>query len=135
MDADAPVLLFDGHCNVCNRAVDFVLSHEDSPALRFASLQSEAGRGLLARNGVTLPEGDPDTMILVEGDRVWTLSDAALRIAKRLRLPWRMGGWFLWLPRVLRDGAYRWFARNRYRWFGRSDTCRLATPEERARFL
>lgn len=135
MNADPPVMLFDGHCNLCNHAVDFVLSREASTELRFASLQSDAGRSLLARHGVTPPEGDPDTVLLVEHGVVWSHSDAALRVARRLRMPWRMIGWFGWVPRVVRDAIYRWIARNRYRWFGRSDTCRIATPAEKARFL
>ena len=135
MNADAPVMLFDGHCNLCNHAVDFVLSHERSPTLRFASLQSEAGRALLATRGVSLPDGDPDTIMLVDGDRVWQRSDAALRVARRLRFPWSFVGFFGWVPRVVRDGVYRFIASHRYRWFGKSETCRVATPAEKARFL
>lgn len=135
MTTSAPVMLFDGHCNLCNHAVDFVLSRESRPELMFASLQSEAGRALLTARGATPPEGDPDSVLLVEGDRVWSHSDAALRVARRLRFPWSVVGWFGWVPRGIRDGIYRWIARNRYRWFGRSDTCRIATPAEKARFL
>lgn len=135
MNADAPVMLFDGHCNLCNHAVDFVLSHESSPELRFASLQSEAGRALLAKHGVALPEGDPDTVMLVDGNHVWERSDAALRVARHLRFPWSVPGWFGWVPRFVRDGVYRFIARHRYRWFGKSETCRVATPAEKARFL
>ena len=135
MDADPAVMLFDGHCNLCNHAVDFVLTREATPSLRFASLQSDVGRALLARHGVAPPDGDPDTVMLVEEGRVWTHSDAALRIAARLRMPWRAISWFGWVPRALRDAVYRFVARNRYRWFGRRDTCRVATPAEKQRFL
>ena len=135
MDADGPVMLFDGDCNLCNHAVDFVLTREASAEIRFASLQSEAGRALLGRQGVTLPPGDPDTVLLVEAGTVWSHSDAALRVARRLRFPWRMIGSFGWVPRAIRDGVYRWIARNRYRWFGKSETCRVATRAEKARFL
>jgi predicted DCC family thiol-disulfide oxidoreductase YuxK len=135
MTAAAPVMLFDGHCNLCNHAVDFVLSHETAPELRFASLQSAAGKALLAERGVALPEGDPDTVLLVDGPTVWSHSDAALRVARRLRFPWSVVGWFGWVPRFVRDAVYRLIARNRYRWFGKSETCRVATPAEKARFL
>lgn len=135
MAADPPVMLFDGHCNLCNHAVDFVLTRESSMEIRFASLQSEAGRALLAKHGVTLPEGDPDTVLLVEDGVVWSRSDAALRVARRLRMPWRMIGWLAWVPRAARDGIYRWIARSRYRWLGKSDTCRVAAPAEKLRFL
>lgn len=132
---DPPVMLFDGHCNLCNAAVDFVLSHERAPEMKFASLQSEAGRALLAKRGVAVPDGDPDTVMFVEGDRVLERSDAAMAVARRLRFPWSVAGAFGWVPRALRDGVYKWIARNRYRWFGRKETCRIATPAEKARFL
>lgn len=131
----APVMLFDGHCNLCNGAVDFILSHERTPELKFASLQSEAGRALLAEHGIAVPEGDPDSVVLVEGGVAWERSDAALRIARHLTFPWSVVGAFGWVPRALRDAVYKLIARNRYRWFGRKDTCRIATPAEKARFL
>ncbi len=133
--ADPPVMLFDGHCNLCNGAVDFILTREKTPTLKFASLQSDAGRALLAKHGVALPEGDPDSVILVEDGVVWERSDAGLRIARHLTFPWSLVGAFGWVPRVVRDGVYKFIARNRYRWFGRKDTCRIATPAEKARFL
>lgn len=130
-----PVMLFDGHCNLCNGAVDFILSSEKAPSLKFASLQSDAGRALLEKHGVTLPEGDPDSVLLVEDGVVWERSDAGLRIARHLAFPWSLVGAFGWVPRAVRDGVYKFIARNRYRWFGRKDTCRIATPAEKARFL
>jgi predicted DCC family thiol-disulfide oxidoreductase YuxK len=138
-DFDAgPVVLFDGVCNLCNASINFVLDHErGGPAgeLRFASLQSEAARGLLAGMGRAVPEGDPDTIALVEDGRLFERSAAALRIVRRLRWPWRMLAAFVVVPRPLRDLVYRWVARNRYRWFGKSDVCRVPTPELRARFI
>lgn len=144
MSAD-PVVLFDGTCNFCDGAVQFVIDHERGSDLKFAALQSDAGRDLLER--VASPEearllqhgatgdGDPDSMALVEGGRVYTHSSAALRMARYLRWPWRGLGVFIVVPRFVRDMVYRWIARNRYRWFGKTDTCRVPTPELRARFL
>jgi predicted DCC family thiol-disulfide oxidoreductase YuxK len=131
--ADArPILLFDGVCNVCNATVQFVLAHEKSPELRFASLQSAVGAQLVAERG--LP-GDISTVVLVEGDRVSLRSSAAVRLMRRLKAPW---SWLalLWLvPRPLRDLGYDLFARVRYRLFGKRDSCMVPTPELRERFL
>jgi predicted DCC family thiol-disulfide oxidoreductase YuxK len=134
----SPIVLFDGVCNLCNAAVNFILDHERSGELRFASLQSDAARALLAEHGAPveqLGQGDPDTMVLLEGGRLFDRSAAALRIARRLRWPWRALAVFLIVPRPLRDLVYRFVARNRYRWFGKSDACRMPSPELRARFL
>ena len=140
-----PVVLFDGVCNFCNSMIQFVVDHERAPALSFAPLQSEIARGLLERvfgeeeakrlvRGAT-GEGDPDSVVLIEGGRGYTHSTAALRIGRRLRAPWRWLSALVIVPRPLRDLVYRWIGRNRYRWFGKTETCRIPTPELRARFL
>lgn len=143
--ADGPVVLFDGVCTFCNGAVEFILDHEKRAVLRFAPLQSEPGVALLEaaagasearalRAGAT-GDGDPSTMVLVEDGRVFTHSTAGLRIARYLRAPFSWAIVLLLVPRFLRDAVYRWFAAHRYRWFGREETCRVPTPELRARFL
>lgn len=137
----APILLFDGACNLCDAAVRFVLAHErDDPPeqrLRFAALQSPAAAALLRARGVDPPPpgAAPDTMLLIDGDQVHQRSDAALRVAAHLRWPWRALRALRVVPRALRDLGYRVIARNRYRWFGVHDTCLLPTPALRARFL
>lgn len=141
----AAVILFDGTCNLCDRAVQTVLDLERDHSLKFTALQSEPGRALLEAS--TTPEnaqrlregtrgdGDPDTVVLVEDGVLYTHSTAALRIARHLRWPWGWAAAFVIVPRPLRDVVYRWVARNRYRWFGRGESCRVPTPELRARFL
>lgn len=143
MSSDAPetnageartcIVLFDGLCNLCNAAVDFILRRDRAGVFRFAALQSEAGRALLARHG--LPDLDPGSMVLIEGGRAYQRSTAALRIARRLRFPWPLLAALLVIPVSLRDPVYGWIARNRYRLFGRRDSCRVPTDKERARFL
>ncbi|MBK8979112.1 MAG: thiol-disulfide oxidoreductase DCC family protein [Planctomycetes bacterium] len=132
---DPPVVLFDGVCNLCNGWVRFVLRHERSGAnpLRFAALQSEAGARLLAEHG--LPTDRLDSIVLIDGGRASQKSDAVLRLLRHLRQPWRLGAVFRIMPRFLRDAVYDLVARNRYRLFGRRDTCSIPTPETRARFL
>ena len=129
------IVLFDGVCNFCNASVQFIIDHDPAKRFAFAPLQSDVGKELLRERGVAAPDGDPDTIILVDGDRVHMRSGAALRIARHLAGAWKLLAAFLVVPWFLRDLAYVIFAKNRYRLFGRSDTCRLPTPEFRARFL
>ena len=128
-----PIVLFDGVCNLCSGAVQFIIRRDPAGRFRFASLQSPLGEELLARFGID--RGVTDSVILVEGDRWYKESDAALRIARGLGGPWKALGIFRLIPRPLRDAAYRLIARNRYRWFGKRETCWLPTPELRGRFL
>ncbi len=133
METAHPIVLFDGVCNLCNGAVQFILRCDPAGRFRFASLQSAAGEELQTRLGI-----DPkalDSILLVEGERWYRESDAALRIAARLSGPWKAVAVFRLIPGPLRDPIYRWIARNRYRWFGRQETCWLPTPELRGRFL
>ena len=129
------VVLFDGVCLLCDRLVGFLLAHDRHRRLRFAALQSDPGRALLERLGVAAPAGEPQTVYLVEGERLRERSDAILRALVLLGLPWSLAGACYLVPKPLRDGAYRFVARHRSRWFGRADACRRPTPEERARFL
>ena len=145
MADDAPVILFDGTCNFCDFAVHFVIDHERGGTLRFASIQSEAAAALLEHAASadqirSLSEGlhgrgDPNSVILVENGRIYTHSTAGLRVARYLRWPWSWLRVFWIVPRPLRDVIYRWFARHRYQWFGKTEACRVPTPELRARFL
>lgn len=129
---DGPILLFDGVCTLCDHSVQFVLDHDRTGAFRFASLQSAVGRELTQRCGL---DDGLDSVVLVDGDACHVRSEAAWRIARRLDAPWRWLAASRWLPRGLRDRAYDWVARNRYRWFGTREACRMPTPELRARFL
>lgn len=129
----APIVLFDGVCNLCNASINFIIDHDRKRRFRFAALQSEAARAALERAGAS--DDLPDSMILIDSRGVHTRSDAALRIASRLGLPWSLLAVFLALPRFLRDPIYACIARNRYRWFGRQNACRVPAPELRARFL
>lgn len=131
--SDAPVVLFDGVCNVCNGWVDFLLRHDRRRRLRFASLQSPLGR--VCNEAAGLPADDLDTMMLLDGGRLWTRSSAILRTLGMLGLPWSLAGVLFAFPAPLRDSSYGILVRNRYRWFGVSDTCRVPTPDERARFV
>jgi predicted DCC family thiol-disulfide oxidoreductase YuxK len=129
----APVVLFDGVCNLCNGSVQFIITHDPAAHFRFAALESEAARRLLGECELSGPL--PDSVALVEGGSVYTRSTAALRIARRLAFPCPLLYALIVVPRPLRDVVYNLIARNRYRWFGKRDACMVPTRELRARFL
>ncbi len=134
-NARGALILFDGVCNLCSVTVQFVIDRDPAAHFRFAALQSEAGAKALAEHGAAPVTGDPDSVVLIESAHVYTHSDAALRIARRLTGLWPVLFAFIVVPRLVRDAVYRFIARNRYRWFGRTEACRIPTPELRARFL
>lgn len=132
------IIVFDGVCAFCNGSIGFLLRHDKRQHYHFAAMQSEPGRRLLLDNG--LNPDDPASFLLVEYGpdsvpRVSSDSEAALRVLTGLGGVWRLASVLRVVPRGLRDGMYRWFARNRYRWFGRHDRCTIPAPEVRHRFL
>lgn len=129
---DMPIVLFDGVCNLCNGVVNFLIEHDPQHQFRFAALQSATGQRLLAEYPAL---ATIDSIVLIENDRAYVKSDAALYIARRLKAPW---SWlYLWrgLPRSWRDNIYDYVARNRYRFFGRMEACRVPSPALKALFL
>jgi predicted DCC family thiol-disulfide oxidoreductase YuxK len=140
-DDPAPVravIVFDGVCVLCNGWVRFLLRHDRLQRYRFAAMQGDAGRRLLADNG--LDPDDPMSFLLIEYDRgpvprISTDSDAMWRVLVGLGGAWRLAAAIALLPRGVRDRLYRLVARNRYRLFGRRDACLLPDTAERWRFL
>ncbi|HEV7351291.1 thiol-disulfide oxidoreductase DCC family protein [Telluribacter sp.] len=127
------IVFFDGVCNLCNGAVNFLIGQDKQQKLKFASLQSKAGEAVLRR--YNLPDTDYESFILLKGDKLYQKSDAALEVARLLGGVWWGLYVFKLIPRFLRDAVYSWIARHRYQWFGRKETCRLPTPELQGRFL
>lgn len=131
--ADGEVIVFDGVCLLCSGWVRFLLRFDRKRRYRFAAMQSDSGRALLARNG--LDPDDPVSFLLVTPARTWTDSDAIVRVLAGLGGAWRMAHALRLIPATLRDPLYRIIARNRYRWFGRRDTCLMPDASTRDRFL
>ena len=133
----SPVMLYDGLCGFCNRSVQTVLRYDRRGTLRFAALQSEYGQAVIARH----PElAGVDSVVFLETgggeeERVHVRSDAALRVAAYLGGAWKIFQAARLIPRPLRDLLYDTFARNRYKLFGKYDSCLLPAPEVRSRFL
>jgi len=132
------VILYDGLCGLCNRAVRLVLKRDRKGGFRFASLQSSAGREILARHGIE--PNALDTFYVVRdfglaGERVLSKSSAAVHVAARLGGVWQSAALLRVLPSRVRDWVYDTIARHRYRMFGRYDTCPLPEARYRARFI
>ncbi len=126
MQVKQPVILFDGICNLCNGTVDFLIKKDQKKQFAFVALQSDTGK-LLTRKFKIAPE--TDSVILIYQNRVYFESEAAIEIARMLPFPWKLGGIFRIIPKKIMDGLYRWIAKNRYRWFGKRNTCRITTDD------
>ncbi len=127
------IVLFDGVCNFCNYWVNFIIDRDNKNLFLFSSLQSKAGQELLKR--FKLPTDEFDTFILVDGDTYLTKSDAVISIARCLRGFPKALVLCKILPKFLRDLFYDLIAKNRYKMFGRKDSCRIPTAEEKSKFL
>jgi len=128
-----PVILYDGVCNLCNSSVDFVLSHDTTGRFRFAAFQSGAGQSLIRLCSTEQPLGK--AIILVQAGKCHTRSDAILEILGLLPGAWSLLGGLRLVPRPIRDWAYNFVSRNRYRWFGRRTVCRMTLHGFEDRFL
>ncbi len=127
-----PVVFFDGICGLCNRFVDFVLRHDVHGTFHFAPLQGELASECLPPADTR----DLSTIVLLEQGKSYRKSDAVIRVLRSLGGIWAAMAMFIWVvPRPLRDAGYGWIARNRYSLFGKRETCRLPTADERGRIL
>ncbi|WP_203363418.1 thiol-disulfide oxidoreductase DCC family protein [Bacillus sp. REN10] len=126
------VVLFDGECNFCDHSVQFIIKRDPNAYYKFASLQSEAGKQLVAAYKVP---SNIDSLLLIDDKHCYHQSTAALRICKHLSGGWKLFYYLLIIPRPIRDRVYRWIAKNRYKWFGKKDHCIMPSPDIRDRFL
>jgi predicted DCC family thiol-disulfide oxidoreductase YuxK len=127
------IILFDGVCNLCSNAVQFIIKREKNELLKFASLQSKLGTELLKQHYI-----DPnktDSIVYIKGNNAFVKSDAALEISKELKMPWSWLAYLSFIPTSFRDLIYEWVAINRYKWFGKKESCMIPKPELRSRFL
>ncbi|HVE59515.1 MAG TPA: thiol-disulfide oxidoreductase DCC family protein [Pyrinomonadaceae bacterium] len=125
------IILFDGVCNFCDGSVNFIIEHDKKNYFKFAPLQSEAGQKYVEKFGLSAI----DSVILVENEKVYTHSTAALKVAGNLGGIWSLFYAFIIIPKPIRDFFYKLFARYRYKLFGKKDECMIPTPEVRAKFL
>ena len=126
------IILYDGYCNLCSGSVQFILKHEKNPVYYFLSLQSPIVQKLLPEFEVKNP---PESIILIENEKVFMASDAALKISRKLKFPWRIAYYFIYFPRFLRDPIYHFIAKNRYKYFEKKSSCFIPESKWKRRFL
>lgn len=128
------IILFDDVCNLCNSAVQFIIKHDKNDVFRFVALQSELGKEILVHIGINLK--NIDSIVLYEpGVAYYYKSDAALQIAKNLKGLYSLGIVFKIIPTGIRNQLYDYIARNRYKWYGKKESCMIPTPELKIKFL
>ena len=133
MNLPSDIILFDGVCNFCNFWVNFILERDEKKIFKFASLQSEAGIRLVKE--LSIAEKNVDSAILIQNGKYFIKSEAALRIAKQLTSFWNVFYYLRFIPLRFRDFIYDIIAQNRYSVFGKRETCRILTDEEKSRFI
>jgi predicted DCC family thiol-disulfide oxidoreductase YuxK len=131
--AQQAIILFDGVCNLCNGFVQFVIKHGKGDYFSFAALQSEFAHQQF--NNLDYKADGIASVVLIENSKVYSESTAALRILKKMKGLYPLLYAFIIVPPFIRDAVYRWVARNRYKWFGKTDSCMIPTPELKSRFL
>lgn len=130
---NSPIILFDGVCNFCNSAVNFIIRRNKNANIFFAAMQSQAGQKILQQ--YSLPVNDMQSFVLIENGKAYKQSTAALRICRHLKGLWPLCYGFIIVPAFIRNAVYNWIAKNRYKWFGKRQQCMIPTPEVKARFL
>ncbi|MFC7783769.1 MULTISPECIES: thiol-disulfide oxidoreductase DCC family protein [unclassified Rossellomorea] len=126
------IILFDGICNFCNSSVQFIINRDPKGLFQFASLQSEIGQELLKKHKI--PQ-TTDSFVLIDDHKSYVESTAALKVCSHLTWPWKLFGVFKIIPKPLRDRVYRWIAANRYKWFGKQESCMLPSQNMKDRFI
>jgi predicted DCC family thiol-disulfide oxidoreductase YuxK len=127
------IVLFDGVCNLCNSSVQFILKRNKKNRFVFGSLQGKTGQSYLQQ--FNLPATAFNSFMLIENGKLYTRSTAVLRMLKHLGGAWQLLYAFIIIPAFIRDAIYNFIARNRYKWFGKQESCWLPTPELKSKFL
>ncbi len=133
MSSDHKIILFDGVCNLCNGSVNFFITRDKRDLFRFAALQSDIGIELQKR--LNIDHENIESFILIEGNRYYKKSTAALRVASMLGFPYSLLYPLLLIPASIRNMVYEIVAKYRYKWFGKKEYCRIPAPEEKEKFL
>ena len=132
-DKEHSIILFDGVCKFCHASVQFVIKRDTNNRFLFCPIQSDTGQDLLAQHG--LKNAGLTSMILLENEKAYRKSSAALRIAKQIRMPWPLLFMFIVIPAIIRDAVYDFIGNHRYQWFGKHDRCWIPDNESRSKFL
>jgi len=127
------LIIFDGVCNFCNSSVNFIIRRDKKDHFRFTPFQSETAKKILS--GIKTEDANPDSVILLEDGILYFKTTAALSIAKELSGAWHLFYVFIIVPTFIRNFFYNLIARNRYKWWGKKDSCMVPSPDVRKKFL
>lgn len=130
---DTSIILFDGVCNFCNSSVNKIIKHDKKNKFKFAALQSETGKKLLEKYSIDSTK--IDSIILIEDDVAFIKSTAILKISKQMNGLYPLAYGFIIIPAFIRNIVYDFIARNRYKWFGKKDSCMIPTEEVKSKFI
>lgn len=133
MSTEKKIILFDGVCNLCNSSVLFVIKRDSKDQFRFAALQSEIGHSLATKHHIDTTQ--VDSIMLIQENKVYVKSSAALHIARYLSGAYPLFFLFMLIPTFIRNWVYDYVAKNRYKWFGKKDQCMIPTVELKSKFL
>ena len=133
MKTEKKIILFDGVCNLCNNSVTFVIQRDKKDLFRFAALQEPAGQLLIEKHQIDISK--TDSIILIDGDKAYVKSTAALKVARHLGGAYPLLYGFMIVPNFIRNWVYDYVAKNRYKWYGKKDSCMIPTPELKSKFL
>lgn len=133
MSINHKIILFDGVCNLCNGAINYVIKRDKNNVFKFAALQSEIGKELISKFNIDTSK--VDSIILIDGEKHYEKSSAALHIAKYLSGGYPLLFGFMIVPKFIRNSGYDYIARNRYKWFGKKESCMIPTAELKSKFL
>jgi len=127
------IILFDGVCNLCNATVNTVIKRDKKDRFRFAALQSDIGKSLMRKYDINPLE--TDSIILIAGDSYYVKSTAALHISRSLSAAYPLFYIFIIIPAFIRNLIYDYIAKNRYKWYGKKESCMVPTPDLMDKFL
>ncbi|MFC7357156.1 thiol-disulfide oxidoreductase DCC family protein [Jejudonia soesokkakensis] len=133
MEKNHKIVLFDGVCNLCNTSVTFLIKRDKNDVFRFAALQEEPGVSLLQKYHIDPKE--TDSIILIDNGKAYVKSSAALRAAKYMSGFYPILYGFMIVPKFIRNAVYDYIAKNRYKWYGKKESCMIPTPELKQKFL
>lgn len=133
MKKNHKIILFDGVCNLCNASVNFVIQRDKKDVFRFAALQSEIGKKYISKFNIN--PNETDSIILIDGEKCYVKSTAALYISKSLSGGYPLLYGFIIIPTFIRNWVYDFVAKNRYKWYGKKENCMIPTPELKEKFI
>jgi predicted DCC family thiol-disulfide oxidoreductase YuxK len=133
LKTEKKIILFDGVCNLCNSSVTFVIQRDKKDLFRFAALQEPAGQLLIEKHQIDIAK--TDSIILIDGDKAYVKSTAALKVARHLGGAYPLLYGFMIIPNFIRNWVYDYVAKNRYKWYGKKESCMIPTPELKSKFL